>query len=116
MFALAERLCKAVQKRVFCAGFLTILLVTGAIAAEVMISNKVKLDGPRGYCLDVPGHGTGMDVGGALVVHTCKDGMWHVDELFDSEAVKAGQLKLSGFQLCVAADGPIPRPQVRLAA
>ena len=61
------------------------------------------LDEPRFHCVDIPGHRARVDVSRPLNVHTCKEGLWHRDELFDPAALKAGQLKMPEYDLCVAA-------------
>ena len=38
------------------------------------------------------------------MVHTCKEGVWHKDELFDIAAIKLGHLKMPGYRLCIGAE------------
>ena len=38
------------------------------------------------------------------MVHTCKEGIWHKDELFDLAAVKFGHLQMPAYRLCIEAE------------
>jgi len=58
------------------------------------------LDEPRGLCIDIRGHRDRVKVNRPLVLHTCKRGIWSLDEQFDVNAFKAGQLKMPGYQVC----------------
>ncbi len=60
------------------------------------------LDEPRHLCVDVPGHGEAADPDRPLGVHTCKDGMWNLDQRFrwsDEE----GLLRMPQYGRCLAA-------------
>tara|TARA_B100000029_G_scaffold188972_2_gene186748 strand:+ start:27188 stop:27814 length:627 start_codon:yes stop_codon:yes gene_type:complete len=62
------------------------------------------LDEPRFHCIDIPGHKTRVKTERPLVVHTCKEGIWHKDELFDSRAIEKNQLRMPEYDLCVQAE------------
>jgi hypothetical protein len=62
------------------------------------------LDEPRFHCVDIPGHKARVNTARALSVHTCKEGIWHKDELFDRAALAKGQLRMPEYKLCVAAE------------
>jgi len=59
------------------------------------------LDEPRGLCVDIPGHRNRVDIKKFLVLHTCKTGIWNIDEQFDAAAFRSGFLKMPEYQLCV---------------
>lgn len=61
------------------------------------------LDEPRFHCVDIPGHKSRVNTSRALSVHTCKEGIWHKDELFDPAALKNGLLRMPEYDLCVTA-------------
>ena len=48
------------------------------------------LDEPRFHCVDIPGHRDRVNVKAALVVHTCKEDIWNLDERFDPSAILRG--------------------------
>ena len=62
------------------------------------------LDEPRFHCVDIPGHKARVNTARPLVVHTCKEGIWHKDELFGRAALSKGQLLMPEYKLCVAAE------------
>ena len=62
------------------------------------------LDEPRFHCIDIPGHKSRVKTERSLVVHTCKEGIWHKDELFDSRSINKNQLRMSEYDLCVQAE------------
>ena len=62
------------------------------------------LDEPRFHCVDIPGHKDRVDTARPLSVHTCKEGIWHKDELFAVAALTQGQLNMPHYGLCVAAE------------
>ncbi len=72
-------------------------------AKEVFLKAFYALDEPRFHCVDIPGHRSRVNVARALVVHTCKEGIWHRDEIFNQSAISKGQLKMSEYGLCVSA-------------
>ena len=70
------------------------------------------LDEPRGYCLDIPGHKSGANTEAPLQLHTCKYGIWHLDEMFHATPVAAApgksaknvlMLRMPHYELCVVA-------------
>ncbi len=82
---------------------LTIFGATAACADTVFLKAFYPLDEPRFHCVDIPGHKARVNTGRPLSVHTCKEGIWHKDELFDPAALKQGQLKMPEYDLCVEA-------------
>ena len=68
-----------------------------APAKEVFLKAFYALDEPRFHRVDIPGHRSRVNVARALVVHTCKEGIWHRDEIFDQSAISNGQLKMSEY-------------------
>ena len=69
----------------------------------VFIKAFYPLDEPRFHCIDIPGHRDRVRTTAALVVHTCKEGIWNLDGQFDPAAVKKGMLRMPEYGLCVAA-------------
>ena len=69
----------------------------------VFIKAFYPLDEPRFHCVDVPGRRSRVNTEAALVAHTCKEGIWNLDEHFDPAAVKKGMLRMPEYGLCVAA-------------
>ncbi len=61
------------------------------------------LDEPRFHCVDIPGHRDRVNVARPLTVHTCKEGIWHKDELFDPASLQGKQLKMPEYGLCIEA-------------
>ena len=72
---------------------------------HVFVQAFYPLDEPRFHCIDIPGHKDRVNIERALTVHTCKEGIWHQDEIFDFGAVSEGQLKMPQYGLCVSASG-----------
>ncbi len=62
------------------------------------------LDESRGYCLDIPGHRTGVRIESPLHVHTCKHGIWNQDGRFDVAALENGVLRMPHYELCLQAE------------
>ena len=56
----------------------------------VFIKAFYPLDEPRFHCIDIPGHRDRVRTTAALVVHTCKEGIWNLDGQFDPAGVKEG--------------------------
>lgn len=75
----------------------------GAQAAPVFLKAFYPLDESRFHCVDIPGHKARVNVARPLSVHTCKEGIWHKDELFDPAALKQGHLKMPEYGLCIQA-------------
>ena len=69
----------------------------------VFIKAFYPLDEPRFHCIDIPGHRDRVRTTAALVVHTCKEGIWNLDGQFDPASVKKGMLRMPEYELCVAA-------------
>jgi hypothetical protein len=85
---------------------LILFLVFGATIAHaetVFLKAFYPLDEQRFHCVDIPGHKSRVNTARPLSVHTCKEGIWHKDELFDPAAIKQGQLKMPEYDLCVEA-------------
>ncbi len=90
----------------FCAAFFLpaiFLAPQSAQAEELFLRVIAPLDEARGYCLDIPGHMSGVRLESPLQVHTCKHGIWHLDGLFDTAAITDGALSMPNFDLCVEA-------------
>ena len=79
----------------------------------VFIKAFYPLDEPRFHCIDIPGHRDRVRTTAALVVHTCKEGIWNLDGQFDPAAVKKGMLRMPEYDLCVAAGLPDRRREAR---
>ncbi|SIO07118.1 RICIN domain-containing protein [Vannielia litorea] len=71
------------------------------------------LDEPRHLCIDLPGHGDQVDLAGAFTVHTCKDGMWNLDQRFEWVDGNS-RLRMPQYDRCLAAD-PQPGADILLA-
>lgn len=69
----------------------------------VFIKAFYPLDEPRFHCIDIPGHRDRVRTTANLLVHTCKEGIWNLDEQFDPAAVKKGMLRMPEYGLCIAA-------------
>jgi hypothetical protein len=69
----------------------------------VYLKAALPLDEPRHLCLDIPGHGGRVNVKRDLSVHSCKEGIWNLDERFVKSAISSGDLKMPQYNLCVAA-------------
>ena len=74
-----------------------------AAVDDVFLRIAAPLDEPRGLCVDIPGHRDRVDVTRPLVVHTCKWGVWNLDQRFDAVAVDVGLLVMPAYRLCVGA-------------
>ncbi len=86
---------------------LFLIIVFGATTARaepVFLKAFYPLDEPRFHCVDIPGHKSWVNTSRKLNVHTCKEGIWHRDELFEYKAVRKGQLKMPEYDLCIEAD------------
>ena len=71
------------------------------------------LDEPDYYCLDVPGAGLSLNLGGALQVHTCKPSA-NEDEIFTFNYPAEGQIYMEAYELCVEADSAEAGAELRL--
>ena len=72
----------------------------------VYLKAALPLDEPRHHCLDIPGHGARVNVARPLTVHTCKEGIWNLDERFVRNTIDKGELRMPQYDLCVAAEAP----------
>lgn len=82
------------------------LIATGrsSVADELFLRVVAPHDEPSGYCLDIRGHRDGVRLQSPLQVHTCKNGMWNLDGIFETAAlVERGALHMPHFDLCVEA-------------
>jgi acetyl esterase/lipase len=85
-------------------GAFILLLAQQACAQGQFLRSKDSLGDPRGYCLDIPGFGPGLGIGGPLSSHSCKygiPGFW-VDELF--ELTDDNRLRFPEFDVCLSAE------------
>ena len=71
---------------------------------DVFLRVIAPLDEARGYCLDIPGHMTGVRVEGPLQAHTCKHGIWNNDGRFDLAAPGSGTLRMPHYDLCLGVE------------
>ncbi len=62
------------------------------------------LDETRGYCLDIPGHLSSVQIESPLQVHTCKHGIWNQDGRFEAAALGNGVLRMPHYELCLQAE------------
>lgn len=87
----------------FAAGAARTARAAEAGGGAVFIKAFYPLDEPRFHCVDIPGHRSRVNTAAALVVHTCKEGIWNLDERFDPAALARGALRMPEYGLCVAA-------------
>ena len=110
------RACRTAVSAAVAAG--AVLAAAPSAAAEsgpVLVRLVAPLDEPRGLCIDIPGHRDRVRVSAALVVHTCKRGMWNFDERFDRTALDQGRLRMPDYGLCAGAAGAAAGARVMLA-
>lgn len=62
------------------------------------------LDEAQGYCLDIPGHLSSVQIESPLQVHTCKHGIWNQDGRFDVAGLGNGVLRMPHYELCLQAE------------
>ena len=62
------------------------------------------LDEIRGYCLDIPGHLSSVQIESPLQVHTCKHGIWNQDGRFEAAILRIGVLRMPHYELCLEAE------------
>ena len=77
--------------------------VDEAVVGGTLIQLADPLDEPEYYCIDVPGFGARLNLGAALMAHTCKPGA--ADEMFAVNRPAAGNLSMPAYDLCMQADG-----------
>lgn len=75
--------------------------VNGADAATY-IRSALPLDEPRHLCIDPPGHGETVNLEADITVHTCKDGMWNLDQRFQWSA-DGTELEMPQYGTCLVA-------------
>ncbi len=80
--------------------------VNGADMATY-VRAALPLDEPRHLCIDLPGHGDMIDLEAAFTVHTCKDGLWNLDQRIAWTDDGAG-LEMPQYSKCLAAAGTNP--------
>lgn len=98
-------------------GILGIASGNAAAAEELFLRVIAPHDEPSGYCLDIRGHRDGVRLQSPLQVHTCKNGMWNLDGIFDTGALaEAGALRMPHFELCVEAAGASRGADLMLAS
>ncbi len=98
-------------------GILGIASGNAAAAEELFLRVIAPHDEPSGYCLDIRGHRDGVRLQSPLQVHTCKNGMWNLDGIFDTGALaEAGALRMPHFDLCVEAAGASRGADLMLAS
>ena len=81
-------------------------------AGGTLIQLADPLDEPEYYCVDVPGFGARLNLGAALMAHTCKPGA--DDEMFAVNRPRPGNLSMPAYELCLAADSASGGAQLHL--
>ena len=71
---------------------------------DVFLRVVAPLDEARGYCLDIPGHSTGVRVDSPLQAQTCKHVIWNQDGRFDVSAPGNGALRMPQYDLCLGVE------------
>ena len=69
--------------------------VDAEVAGGTLIRLADPLDEPEYYCIDVPGFGARLNLGAALMAHTCKPGA--ADEIFAVNQPAAGNLSTLSY-------------------
>ena len=88
---------------------------TSASDAGVFLRVVAPLDEERGYCIDIPGHLSGVQLDSPLHAHTCKHGIWNQDGRFDVAALGKGELRMPHYELCLQAEEAAIGAQLVLA-
>ena len=72
-------------------------------AQSMFLRSMHELEDPRGYCLDIPGFGAGIQLDAPITTHTCKYSLpgFDVDEIFEHAD---GKLMLVNYDRCLSAD------------
>lgn len=73
------------------------------------------LDEERGYCLDIPGHMSGVRLESPLQAHTCKHGIWNQDGRFDVAALENATIRMPFYELCLQAEDAVVGARLILA-
>ena len=81
-------------------------------AGGTLVQLADPLDEPEYYCVDVPGFGARLNLGAALMAHTCKPGA--DDEMFAVNRPGPGNLSMPAYDLCLAADSDTGTAQLHL--
>ena len=115
------------------AAAITTILTLGTVAVAALSAQRVQpaplndadkvayikaalpLDEPRHLCIDVPGHGAAANPERPLGVHTCKDGMWNLDQRFRWHGDGGSLLLMPQYDLCLAASAGSARAEIVLA-
>ena len=73
-----------------------------AASQSTFLRSLNELGDPRGFCLDIPGFGAGMQLDAPITTHTCKYSLpgFDVDEIFEHAD---GKLRLVNYDRCLAA-------------
>ena len=86
-------------------------IVTSEVAESEQVNEQgvflrviAPLDEERGYCLDIPGHMSGVRVESPLQAHTCKHGIWNLDGRFDVAALGTGVMRMPEYDLCLQSE------------
>ena len=86
-------------------------VVTSEVAESEQVNDEgvflrvvAPLDEARGYCLDIPGHLSSVQLDSPLQVHTCKHGIWNQDGRFDMASLRNGVLRMPHYELCLQAE------------
>jgi hypothetical protein len=66
---------------------------------DVFLRVIAPLDEERGYCLDIPGHLSGVRLDSPLQAHTCKHVIWNRDGQFDVAALSNGTIRMPEYDL-----------------
>ena len=74
-----------------------------AFSQSMFLRSMYELEDPRGYCLDIPGFGAGMQLDAPITTHTCKYSLpgFDVDEILE---LADGKLRLVNYDRCLSAD------------
>ena len=81
-------------------GFFTTFSASLMANENKFIQLIAPLDEPRGLCIDIRGHRDRVKVNRPLLLHTCKRGIWNLDEQFDANTFKVGLLKMPTYHAC----------------
>ena len=74
-----------------------------AFSQSMFLRSMYELEDPRGYCLDIPGFGAGMQLDAPITTHTCKYSLpgFDVDEILEHTD---GKLRLVNYDRCLSAE------------
>jgi triacylglycerol lipase len=94
-------------------GLLAACASAAAAAAPALLRTVDALDEPRGYCLDISGSGSTLDLEAPLQAHTCKGLEPIDDQLFE---VSGLEIRASQHDRCLAVEALEPGQPLRLRA